>query len=235
MKHILITGASRGLGREIALTLGRQGYAVAINYYASEKEALELSKSLGNAIAIKADVGDMNQVIEMEKELRKRWGRLDALINNAGIAKDSLLIKTEEAEWDEVIRINLKGAFNTINVLTSLMIESGGGHIINISSRSGLRGKEGQAGYSASKAGLIGLTLSAAKELGRHNIRVNAILPGYMPTRMGLKADEAMRQAKEASLLGRLSDTKEVSGFISWLLQTETITGQVFSLDSRNH
>lgn len=232
MKTALITGGGRGLGREIALTLGKRGYAIAINYYKSDLPALELSKSLGNAIAIKADVGDMNQVKEMKKEIRQRWGRLDALINNAGITKDSLLIKTSQGDWDAVIRTNLKGAFNLIKVFAPLMIE-GGGHIINISSYSGLRGKEGQSAYSASKAGLIGLTYTTAKELACYNIKVNAVLPGYMPTEMGKAGERAIEKAKEMSLLGRLSDIGEVSGFISWLIETEGITGQVFCLDSR--
>ena len=233
MKTILITGGSRGLGREIAIELSKGGHAVCINYHRSEKEALELSTSLKNAIAIKADVGDMAQVIEMEQKLRGRWDRLFAVINNAGITKDALFIKQSEKDWDEIMRANLKGCFNTIKVFAPWISESGGGHIINISSRSGLKGKEGQAAYSASKAGLLGLTYSAAKELAPQNIRVNAVLPGYMPTEMGYMAEEVMRKAREASLLGRLSEPKEAAGFIAWLIETGGITGQVFNLDSR--
>ncbi|MDP2168067.1 MAG: SDR family NAD(P)-dependent oxidoreductase [Thermodesulfovibrionales bacterium] len=233
MKTVLITGGSRGLGRELAVSLSEKGWAVAVNYHASENEALALSKSLKNAVAIKADVGDIRQVIEMERDIRKKWGRLDALINNAGITKDGLLLKTSEEDWDSVLRVNLKGCFNTIKTFAPLIAESGGGHIINISSRTGLRGKTGQAAYSASKAGLIGLTVSLAKELAPLNIRVNAILPGYMPTEMGAEAGEAMRRAKEQSLLGRLSEPGEIAGCILWLLSTWGVTGQVFVLDSR--
>lgn len=233
MKHVLITGASRGLGKEIATTLSKKGYKVAINYLKSEKEAERLVSLLNNAISIKADVGEMKQVKEMGNEIRKRWGRLDTLINNAGITKDNLLIKTTPQDWDEVIRVNLKGSFNTIKVFTPLLIESGGGHIINISSYSGLRGKAGQSAYSASKSSIFGLTYTLAKELAGYNIRVNALCPGYMQTEMGLKAEEAMEKAKEESTLKRLSEPKEVAGFIAWLLETEAITGQVFMMDSR--
>lgn len=231
--HILVTGAARGLGREIAIALSRAGHRVVLNYHRSGKKALELAKSLNGAIAVKADVGDLRQVMAMEKALREGWGRLDALINNAGIAKDSLLIKTTEEDWDSVIRTNLTGCFNTIRTFAPLMAESGGGHIINISSYSGLKGKEGQAAYSASKSALLGLTVSTARELAEFNIRVNAVLPGYMPTEMGMQAKEAMEKAREMSVLGRLSEPKEVAGFISYLITTEGITGQVFSLDSR--
>ncbi len=233
MGHILITGAGRGLGKEVATALSKAGHAVAVNYCHSEKEARLLAEALGNAIALRADVGDMRQVIRMAEEINDRWGRLDALINNAGVASDDLLIKTRTEDWDEVMRVNLKGAFNATKAFAPLLRESGGGHIINISSHSGLRGKAGQAAYSAGKAGLIGLTFSLAKELAPYNIRVNAVLPGYMPTSMGEGAEGAMKRAKEESLLRRLSDPREVAWFIAWLLGTEGVTGQVFTLDSR--
>lgn len=233
MKNILITGAACGLGRETAIELSGRGYAVCINYKGSEKEALNLAKSLPNAIALRADVRDISQVKDMQRKLMARWRTLYAIINNAGITKDSLLIKQSEADWDEIMATNLRGCFNMIKVFAPWISASGGGHIINISSRSGLRGKEGQTAYSASKAALFGLTYSVAKELAAENIRVNAILPGYMATKMGSGADKAMKAAQKESLLGRLSSPKEVAGFISWLLSTEGITGQVFSLDSR--
>lgn len=229
----VVTGASRGLGRQTALTLGRR-YRVALNYLGSEEEAEEVAREIGdNAIAIKADVGDLEQAEKMADKIYKKWGRIDAIINNAGITKDNLLIKFDEKEWDEILRINLKGCFNTIKVFSPFIIKSGGGHIINISSYSGVKGKEGQAAYSASKAALLGLTYTAARELGEYNIRVNAILPGYMPTEMGKTSEKAMEKAKKDSIIGRLSNIKEVSEFIAHLLTTKNITGQVFSLDSR--
>ncbi|MBI4680864.1 MAG: SDR family NAD(P)-dependent oxidoreductase [Nitrospirae bacterium] len=152
----VITGSSRGLGREIALTLAKSGYNVAINYLASENEAKKVADEIGEkAFLIRADAGDARQVEEMADAVYRKWGRVDVLINNAGITKDSLMIKLKEAEWDEILRVNLKGCFNTIKTFSHGMISSGGGHIINISSYSGLKGKEGQAAYSASKSAQV--------------------------------------------------------------------------------
>lgn len=178
-------------------------------------------------------MGDAKQVEEMADAVYRKWGRVDVLINNAGITKDSLLIKLKEAEWDEILRVNLKGCFNTIKMFSHAMINSGRGHIINISSYSGIKGREGQAAYSASKAALLGLTYTAARELAGYNIRVNALLPGYMQTEMGVAAKEAMERAKKESVTGSLSNPAEVAEFVSYLIKTENITGQVFSLDSR--
>jgi len=234
LKVAVITGASRGLGREIALKLGKSGYKVAVNYLTSEAAARKTADEIGSdAIVIKADVGDMRRVEGMADTVYKKWGRVDVLVNNAGITKDNLLIKTKEEDWDKILNVNLKAGFNTIRVFSHPMIKSGGGHIINISSYSGLKGREGQAAYSASKAGLIGLTYTAAKELAEYNIRVNALLPGYMLTEMGSATGKAMEKAREESVIGGLSDPKQAAGFVSFLIETENITGQVFCLDSR--
>lgn len=175
----------------------------------------------------------MEEVLAMTEKILDRFGRLDVVINNAGTTKDNLLLRQSEEEWDETIRTNLTGCFNTIKAMAPAMIRSGGGHIVNISSYSGVKGKQGQPAYSASKAALLGLTRSAALELAGYNIRVNAILPGYMPTAMGAAAGKAAESAREMSLLKGLSDPAEVSRFIVYLLQTGGITGQIFSLDSR--
>ena len=234
MKVAVITGASRGLGREVALTLGKSGYNVAVNYLASEKEAMKVADEIASdTLLIKADVGDIRQVERMAETVYARWGRVDVLVNNAGITKDSLMIKLKEEEWDEVLRVNLKGCCNTIRAFSHFMIKSGGGHIINISSYSGLKGREGQAAYSASKAAVLGLTYTAAKELAEYNIRVNALLPGYMQTEMGKASEAAMTTVRNESIAGKLSSPKDVAGFIAYLLTTGSITGQVFSLDSR--
>jgi len=234
MKVAVVTGASRGLGREIAFTLSRAGYHVAVNYHLSKKEAAEVVRTMSlPSIAIKADVGNLRDVEQMAKQVYKKWGRIDVLINNAGIVKDGLLIRYEEYDWDEVMRVNLKGCFNTVKSFVPFMISSGGGHIIHISSYSGLKGKAGQAAYSASKASVIGLTVTLAKELAEYNIKVNALLPGYMPTQMGSKAEEAMKKASKESILGTLSNPEAVSEFIACLTKTCTVTGQVFALDSR--
>ena len=234
MKVAVVTGASRGLGREIALTLGKSGYNVAVNYLASEKKAAKVADEIAaDTLLIKADVGDIRQVERMSETVYARWGRVDVLINNAGITKDSLMVKMKEKDWDDVLRVNLKGCCNTTRVFSHFMIKSGGGHIINISSYSGLKGREGQAAYSASKAGVLGLTYTAAKELVEYNIRVNALLPGYMQTEMGKASEAAMTTAKMESITGKLSSPKDAAGFIVYLLTTENITGQIFSLESR--
>jgi 3-oxoacyl-[acyl-carrier protein] reductase len=222
------------LGKQIALTLSAYGYSVIANYIASEKEADALAKRLEyNSVAFRADVGDMKQVQEMAEKIDREFGRLDAIINNAGITKDNLLLKQTEPEWDSILGTNLRGCFNVIKTMSPLMIQSGGGHIINISSYSGMKGKAGQAAYSASKAALLGLTLSAARELSEYNIKVNALLPGYMMTDMGMTAQKAVEKAKEESILNTLSQPQEAADFILFLMKTKNITGQVFSLDSR--
>lgn len=234
MRVAVVTGSSRGLGKEIALTLGKSGYNVAINYLASEKEAMKVADEIASdTLLIKADVGDIRQVEKIAEAVYERWGRVDVLVNNAGITRDGLMIKLKEEEWDEVLRVNLKGCCNTIRAFSHFMIKSGGGHIINISSYSGLKGREGQAAYSASKAAVLGLTYAAAKELAEYNIRVNALLPGYMQTEMGKASEKAMTTAKMESIAGKLSGPKDAAGFIVYLLKTDNITGQVFCLDSR--
>lgn len=231
-KVAVITGASGGLGREISKAFHENGYGIVINYLESEKSAQKIVRATGDAaIAVKADVSRFEDASRMAETVRKKWGKVDVLINNAGITKDSLLIKQSERDWDRIMDVNLKGAFNCIKAFALLMKD--GGHIINISSYSGLKGKEGQAAYSASKAALLGLTKTAAIELAEYKIRVNAILPGYMSTKMGISADEALKRAKEASLLNTLSDPEKVARFIVYLAGTENITGQVFCLESR--
>lgn len=230
----LVTGASRGLGKAIALALGREGYSVVINYMKSEKEAEEvLSEVSGDSMTFLADVKDAGQVRAMGAAIRERYGRLDCIINNAGIARDSLLLRQTETDWEDVIGTNLKGPFLVMKELAPLMISSGGGHILNIASYSGMRGREGQAAYSASKAGLIGLTRSAARELAEYHIQVNAVLPGYMETGMGSGAEAALRRAGAESLVQKVCLPEEVAGSLVQLLQNRYITGQVISLDSR--
>lgn len=233
-KVALITGGARGLGKHISKAFLDQGYHIAVNYLNSGKEAEKIIAQAGDrAILFKADVGDSVQVNTMIGRIEQTFGRLDILINNAGIAKDNLLIKQTEAQWDAVIRTNLTGSFNMLRAAAPLMIKSGGGHIINIASYSGVKGKAGQAAYSASKAGLIGLTISAAHEFAEHNIRVNAVVPGYMATEMGATAVEAMDQAKNESILKALSEPSEVARCIAIIAKMGYITGQVLSLDSR--
>ncbi|MBI5026399.1 MAG: SDR family oxidoreductase [Nitrospirae bacterium] len=183
---------------------------------------------------LKADVRNFEEVKTLTDEVIKRWGRIDVLVNNAGITKESLLLKTSDADFDEVMATNLKGPFNFIRAATPYMIKQGHGHIINISSIAGIKGKAGLSAYSASKAALIGLALSAASEFAQHNIMVNAVLPGYMLTDMGSNAtDKARETALRDNLLRRFSNPHEVAEFIAHLSETSGITGQVFNLDSR--
>jgi 3-oxoacyl-[acyl-carrier protein] reductase len=235
MPVALVTGASRGLGRELSKALSEEGYSVALNYRAADKEAHTLLDEIAGpgALLVKADVGDAEQVERMAAEIEKKFGRLDVIINNAGITRDNLLLRQSETEWDETIRTNLKGCFNVIKALSPAIARSGGGHIVTISSYSGVKGKAGQSAYSASKAAVLGLTRCAAIEFAGHDIRVNAVLPGYMETGMGTGAEKAMGKAKKDSVLGTLSDTGEVAAFILYLLKTRNITGQVFGLESR--
>jgi 3-oxoacyl-[acyl-carrier protein] reductase len=234
MRTVLITGASRGLGRELAYTFLEKGYFVAVNYLHSEEEAQIIAENGGKkVITVKADVGDPDQVREMISRIDISFGRLDVVINNAGIARDNLLIKQTEKEWDAIINTNLTGCFHVMRASVPLLISSGGGHILNISSYSGMKGRAGQVAYSASKAALFGLSLAAARELAEFNIRVNAVLPGYMMTEMGSKAFMASEKAKDESILHSLSNPSKVSQSIFSLAEMSYITGQVLNLDSR--
>lgn len=233
-KTVLITGASRGLGRILALTLAARGCDIIVNYLESASEAEEVAMMAGGrSCAIGADVGNREQVGAMAEKIEARFGRLDVIINNAAITRDNILLRQTEEEWDRVIRTNLTGCFLVTGTLCPLMVKSGGGHIVNITSHSGARGKSGQPAYSASKAGVTGLTLSAAAELAESGIRVNAVMPGYLTTAMGRLSERAMDEARQRSLLKGLSSEQEVADFIAYLVTTAHITGQVFSLDSR--
>lgn len=230
----LITGSSRGLGKAIALAFGKKGHQVVIHYKNKIKIAEEVSSQIKESIALKANAGNFTEVKNLIDTIKEKWGRLDVLVNNAGITQESLLLKTSEKDFDNVITVNLKGPFNFIRAAAPCLIKQKSGHIINISSIAGMKGKAGLSAYSASKAGLIGLTLSTAKELGRYNIMVNVILPGYMLTDMGINSgDKAKETALQESLLKKFSEPEKVAEFICHLSETSGITGQVFNLDSR--
>ena len=228
----IVTGGSGGLGREIVAALAQAGCRVCVNYFRSHDAAEAVAAGIGEGtIAVQADVADFEQVSAMCRRVADLWGRIDIVVNNAGIARDSLLIKQKEEDWDRIMAVNLKGAFNVIKACAPFM--PGGGHIINISSYSGLKGRAGQAAYSASKAALLGLTGTAAAELAGAGIRVNAVLPGYMPTRMGAGAASPLEAAKRDSMLNELSDPVEVAAFIVNITTLHSVTGQTFVLDSR--
>ncbi len=234
MRVVLITGAAGGLGGRLAAGFDASGYRVVVHYFRSSGEASRLQRMLKNdPRLVRGDIGNFDEVREMAEVVERDLGRLDVLVNNAAITRDGPLLKYPETAWDDVMRTNLKGTFNCIKNFAPLMIRSGGGHIINISSYSGLKGKEGQAAYSASKAAILGLTRTLARELSEQGIRVNAVVPGYLPVGMGPAAPKAMEGAKAASITGSLSDPADVVGFITCLAGSRNITGQVFPLESR--
>lgn len=235
---VIITGASRGLGKAIALKYGREGWSVLINYLEQKKAAEAVAEKVrsldGKAEIYQADVSKAKDVKNMIDAAMKKWDRIDVLINNAAITRDSLLIKMKEEDWDSVLKTNLKGAFICIQQAAKIFIQQKNGYIINIASIVGMQGREGQANYSAAKAGLIGLTKAAAIELGEYNIKVNAVIPGYLPTEMGADISDKIReQIIEKNVLHRQSDAKEVADFVHYLSTKENISGQVFNLDSR--
>ncbi len=235
---VIVTGAARGLGKEIALCFGGAGDKVLVNFLSREQEAIgvveEITRSGGEALLFRADVRARVDVDRMINEAVERWGSVDILVNNAGMAKDGVLLRMLEKDWDDVIATNLSGPFHCVRAAVPVMCGQREGHIINISSITGMHGREGQANYSASKAGLIGFTKACAKEFGCFNIKVNAVLPGYIPTDMGSAVSQSVldRILKENSL-ARPSDPKEVAAFIYHLSLMNNVSGQVFNLDSR--
>ena len=230
----LITGSSRGLGRSIALALGAGGHMVAVHCKDDKDGAEDVASKLNDPVIVRADVRKPEEVEACVDVVIRKWGRIDLLVNNAGITKESLLLKTSEEDFDEVIDTDLKGPFNFIRASACYMVKQKVGHIINISSYAGLKGKEGLSAYSAAKAGLIGMTMSSAKELSRYNIMVNAVLPGYMLTDMGVgSSGKGKEQAMKDSIFKEYSDPGSIAEFICYLAGTKGITAQVFNLDSR--
>jgi 3-oxoacyl-[acyl-carrier protein] reductase len=235
---IIITGASRGLGRVLALRFGRAGERVVVNFKSKELAARAVADEVfqygGEAIHYSANVVNSVEVNSMVRYTLERWGSVDVLINNAALTKDRIMLRMSEVEWDDVSDANLSGPFHCIRAASDHMIKQRSGHIINISSIVGVQGREGQANYSAVKAGLIGLTKAAAKELGLFNIKVNAVLPGYLPTEMGAAISHEMHnRILRENTLGRSTDADEVAELIYQLSLTNNVSGQVFNLDSR--
>lgn len=237
-KVVLITGASRGLGRLLAFRFAETGCRVIINYLKSKEAAIEIANEIinngGEAIACYADIGCEGDVASMVESIMQKWGGIDVLINNAGKSRDNLLINVKTEEWEDVLRTNLTGTFNTMRAAAGVMVKQGKGHIINVSSLSGIKGRAGQSAYSASKAALIGLTKSAALELGGYNIQVNAVIPGFMKTDMTENLPETVKEKiLSSNILSKEQDMREVADFIYNLSLMKNVSGQVFNLDSR--
>ncbi len=237
-KCAVITGASRGIGREIALKYAKEGANIVLNYRNSETEALKLKEELdklgSDTLIIKANVSNFEEAEKLIKEAKETFGRVDILVNNAGITKDNLIMRMKEEDFDSVIDVNLKGAFNCLKAVTPIMVRQKSGKIINMSSVVGVIGNAGQVNYCASKAGLIGMTKSLAREIGGKNINVNAIAPGFIDTDMTKVLSEDQKKNIMSQVpLKRLGQAEDIANLALFLAsnQSDYITGQVIHVD----
>ena len=235
-KVALVTGASRGIGKAIAISLGKLGAEVIVNYSASDASAEEVVKSInekgGSSYKLKFDVSDEESVNKAVNQIIRDSGKIDILINNAGITRDGLLMRMKASQWDEVLNTNLKGVFLCTKNVSKFMIKQRSGKIINITSIVGLIGNPGQANYSASKAGVIGFTKTCAKEFASRGIKVNAIAPGFIETEMteNLRTDDLLKMIP----LGKLGSADQIASLVNFLVSSdasEYITGQTISID----
>jgi 3-oxoacyl-[acyl-carrier protein] reductase len=234
----IVTGAARGIGRAICLELGRCGCNVAFTYLKSHGQAEKLSAELAamgrEVFCVQGSVSDFDSANAAVEEVHRRFGFVDYLVNNAGVVKDKLILRMSEEDWDEVVDTNLKGAFNFSRAVSSIMIKARFGSILNVTSVSGLVGNPGQANYSASKAGLIGLTKSLARELASRNITVNALALGFVDTELTQALSDGQRAMAAKSIpLGRFGTVEEVARVAAFLLSENAryITGQVIQVD----
>ena len=237
-KNAIVTGGSIGIGTSIALTIAKSGANVALNYrkHADEANAVvaEIEKMGRKGLAIQADVSSFDAAQEMAKKVAEEFGSIDILICNAGVNRDATVWKMTEEQWDQVLDINLKGYFNYIHAVAPYFREQKHGRIINITSINGLRGKFGQSNYSASKAGIIGLTKAVARELGRSQVTVNAVAPGMIMTEMAKQLDQKWIDiAKNETVMDKLGEPEDVAQLCVFLASDAAghITGQVISVD----
>lgn len=234
----IVTGASRGIGRAIALRLAEMGANLVLNYRNSVQGTEELIKELEEkgvkAIAVQADISKFEEAEKLTKAAVDTFGSIDILVNNAGITKDGLLLRMKEEDFDSVINVNLKGAFNTIKHVSGIMLKQRSGRIINISSVVGITGNAGQLNYSAAKAGILGMTKSAARELGSRGITVNAVAPGFIQTDMTeVLSDKVKENIKGTIPLKTLGTPEDVANLVGFLASdmASYITGQVINVD----
>jgi len=235
-KVVIITGAGSGIGKETALLFAKEGAKVVVadvNEKAGEETVVDIKKT-GEGFFVKLDVSNREQTKQMVKTTLEKYGRIDVLINNAGIVQDAFLSKMTEGQWDKVIDINLKGVFNCTQAVVEVMMNQGKGVIINTSSIVGLNGNVGQVNYAATKAGLIGMTKTLAKELGKKGIRVNAVAPGFITTPMTSNVpDKILEMMKEKTPLRRLGEAKDVAYAYLYLASDESnfVNGAILSVD----
>ena len=237
-KTVFVTGASRGIGKEVALKFADNEYNVVINYVSSKTNVEELKEEFENkgvkALIMQADVTDKDAIETLVKKAIEEFGSIDVLVNNAGITKDNLLMRMSDEEFDKVIEVNLKGTYVVTKAVTKYMMKKRKGSIINLSSVVGVAGNAGQCNYSASKAGIIGFTKSVAKELASRNIRSNAVAPGFIETDMtAVLSDEIKENIHNQIPLKRMGSAREVANLIYFLGSDESsyITGQVINVD----
>ena len=235
---VLVTGGSRGIGRATAAAFGRAGAQVAITYRSQKSDAdavvQEIVDGGGEAFAVQADITDSGAPAAIVDAVVKRWARLDVLVNNAGITRDTLVMRMSEADWDAVIQTNLRGPFLTSKAALRPMLKQRYGRIVNVSSLAGVAGNAGQANYSAAKAGLIGFTKALAKEVGSRNITVNAVAPGFITTDLTKDLpSELLERARQAAAIQRIGTPEDVAPAIVFLASKEAsyITGQVLRID----
>ncbi|MGE0003078.1 MAG: 3-oxoacyl-[acyl-carrier-protein] reductase [Candidatus Izemoplasmatales bacterium] len=237
-KVAIVTGGAVGIGRAISLTLAQAGVSIVCNYHSSDTQAKTLQDEIaafgGKCMVMRADVGDFDEAQSLVEFAVQSFGSLDILVNNAGITRDNLIMRMSEDDFDHVIRTNLKGTWNMSKHASKIMAKQRSGSIVNITSVSGLIGAPGQTNYSASKAGVIGLTMALAREYAKRNVRVNAIAPGFIQTAMTEKLSEEMIQAYLQQIpLGRLGEVSDIADAVLFLAsdQSRYMTGQTIHVD----
>ena len=237
-KVVLVTGGSRGIGKEVAMKFAKEGYNVVTNYVSDKTDKEKLKKEFEEnnvkALVLKADVSKTEDVENLVKQAIDTFGKIDVLVNNAGITRDNLLMRMPEEDFDKVIETNLKGTFLVTKAVTKYMMKKRHGSIINLSSVVGVAGNAGQSNYSASKAGIIGFTKSVAKELASRNIRANAVAPGFIETDMTNVLSDTVKETIHNQIpLKRMGNAKEVAELIYFLGSEKSsyITGQVINID----
>ena len=237
-KTAIVTGASRGIGRATAIKLASLGANIILNYRSNEEEASKVEeeiKAFGvETIMVKADISKMDEVENMISTAKEKFGTIDIMVNNAGITKDTLIMRMKEEDFDSVIDVNLKGVFNCLKCITPVMMKQKSGKIINLSSVVGISGNAGQVNYAASKAGVIGMTKSLAKEIGSRGITVNAVAPGFIETDMTeVLGEKAKDEYKKGIPLRKLGKPEDVANVIAFLASeaADYVTGQVIHVD----